>query len=112
LLQSELSILRWFRHTAVTTAHFYEAHELRNCAAGKPSADFWIRDKAACERRLRDVVADEERNTRDALKVVESDVRLDFYYHPFLAVSHTTDMLHEKLRWLEKDRQTLRSSRN
>ena len=82
------------------------------CAAGEPAADFWITDKAACERRLGDVVADEERNTRDALDVVDADVRLDFYYHPFVAVSHTRDMLHEKLRRLENDRQKLPTSRN
>jgi hypothetical protein len=101
LLESEASIVRWFWHTARSTANFYESHRLRECAAsrtiGRPQA-------LACHTQLIGLIDDERSNATAALMVVQNDPRVDLFYHPFLTLSHTEDMIKEKLRMLEHDR--------
>jgi hypothetical protein len=50
------------------------------------------------------LIDDERSNATAALMVVQNDPRVDLFYHPFLTLSHTEDMIKEKLRMLEHDR--------
>lgn len=102
-LESELSVARWFAHTIRTTANFYQAGELRQCvlAAAPPAGT----TREECYRRIVAIVADEEGNTRAALKVLEHDMRLDVYYQPFTAFAHSRDMIAAKLLLLRHDRE-------
>jgi hypothetical protein len=104
VLASELSVARWFQQTLRTTADFYEGYELRNCATGSPSIDFSQHDRAVCYQKLAELVDTEDRNTRDALSTLANDPRLDVYFQPFVAFSHSRAMIEEKLRMLDYER--------
>jgi hypothetical protein len=98
---SEISPIRWFYHTARTEANFYESCQIRDrllALAGQTSrtaSDMTEAEKLL--RRWRDVLQDEESNTRQARPVMAADMRLDFYYGGDHTFSHGTDMLDAKL---------------
>jgi hypothetical protein len=102
MFASELSIARWFQETLRSTANFYEAYELRNCARNN-SSDLSKHDRMVCHEKLVMLVQDEVRNTQAALQTVLADVRLDVYFQPFLGVAHTSEMIKAKLRLLDRE---------
>lgn len=102
---SETSPIRWFYHTARTEANFYESCQLRDrllALAKQPSRT--AEEQAEVGKlyaRWREVLADERRNTEEALPVMAADVRLDFYYGGDHSFPHAADMLREKLRIID-----------
>ncbi|MFH1572250.1 MAG: hypothetical protein ABIL09_29940, partial [Gemmatimonadota bacterium] len=93
---AEASPIRWFYHTARTTANFYESCRLRDRLRSGQSTD-----AAADRARWREVLEDERENARQALPVAAADVRLDFYYGGDHTFPHLAEMLAAKLEVLE-----------
>ena len=100
---AEASAIRWFYHTARTTANFYESCRLRDrllsqiesTSGGDPGAGLedW--------ERWVQVLEDERLNAEEATPIAEADVRLDFYYGGDHTFPHLTDMLNAKLEIID-----------
>jgi hypothetical protein len=94
---AEASAIRWFYHTARTTANFYASCRLRdqlnepNPEAGRLLAEWST------------VLENERANTQAALPVARADVRLDFYYGSDHTFPHLADMLEAKLALLDSE---------
>ncbi len=104
---AEASPIRWFYHTARTEANFYESCQLRDrlrvlADAGVISPTQSIEAEQLWSR-WREVLEDELLNTREALPVMEADMRLDFYFGGDHTFSHGSDMLKAKLEILQKE---------
>lgn len=88
---SEASMVRWFYHIARTEANFYDAFLLRQSLGGMvkqveqgtPLTEDQRDNARVRVQRLREILADELENAREALPVMESDMRLDFAYMGF-----------------------------
>jgi len=101
---SEASIVRWFYHIARTEANFYDAFRPRQSLGamveqveqGTPLT----REQREMAQRLREILADELENAREALPVMESDMRLDFAYMGFCP---GVKMLRKKIELLEAE---------
>ena len=107
MFDAEISPIRWFYHTARTEANFYESCQLRdriravlNDSAASPEA----RNAAKSDFvRWKEVLEDERANTREALPVVEADMRLDCYYGGDHSFSHCADMIRAKLDLMDRE---------
>lgn len=107
MFDAENSPVRWFYHTARTEANFYESCLLRDALlafAGQPEKTPEALEQARERyRRWREVLLDEQANARDALPVMEADMRLDPYYGGDHAFSHGADMIRAKLELVEQE---------
>ncbi len=105
--RSETTPIRWFYHTARTEANFYESCQLRDyfqtlMDAGILSATQTTSAEQSW-RRWKEVLEDELANTQAALPIMETDMRLDFYFGGDHTFSHGSDMLKAKLEILQKE---------
>lgn len=100
--QAETGQIRWFYHTARTEANFYASCILRDrlmaLAAQPMRAAGEVEEGLELCAKWRAVLRDEQRNTRQALPVARTDMRLDFYYGVDHTFPHLLDMLRAKLR--------------
>ncbi len=106
MFDAESSSVRWFFHTARTTANFYEACQLRDkllaCARGE-AKDWPQDDRVKAMQRWREILEDERANTEAAIPLVERDMRLDFYYGSDHTFPHAADMMRAKLEILKTE---------
>jgi len=104
---AEVSPIRWFYHTARTQANFYESCQLRDALrelAALPELSSDQRSEAREKLdRWRAVLRDEVENARQALPVVEADMRLDWYYGGDHTFPHAADMMRAKLEILQHE---------
>jgi len=104
---AECSPIRWLYHTARTQANFYESCQLRDALlrlAEQPERPpDPIEKHREMFKRWKEILLDEQANTRAALPLVQRDMRLDCYYGIDHKFPHTEDMIREKLRLLEKE---------
>ncbi|NUM53392.1 MAG: hypothetical protein HUU46_07095 [Candidatus Hydrogenedentes bacterium] len=107
VFDSDASAIRWFYHTARAHANFYESCQLRDALRALAESETKTPEQLeAAEKqfaRWRDVLLDEKANAETALPVMESDVRLDWYYGGDHTFPHGADMIREKLRMLERE---------
>lgn len=103
---AEYSPVRWFYHTARTEANFYESCRLRDELLELAAGDTGEIDHdaaGAAYTRWRKVLLDERANAEAALKVMQGDVRLDFYFGSDHTFSHGEDMIRAKLELIESE---------
>lgn len=104
---AEDSPIRWFYHTARTEANFYESCQLRDSllafAATPDHSEDELTQMQSHYDRWKEVLSDELENAREALPVMEHDMRLDFYYGSDHTFSHGTDMIKAKIDLLETE---------
>ncbi len=107
MFDAEDSPVRWFYHTARTEANFYESCQLRDrllaFAAQESRTEHQIADARRDYERWREVLLDEKANATEALPVMESDMRLDFYYGGDHNFSHGADMIRAKLEIIDHE---------
>jgi hypothetical protein len=104
---AESGPILWLYHTARTHANFYESCQLRDALAAamkkgslstEEEAD--VTDKLA---RWKVLLEDELANTKDALPLLEADMRLDPYYGGDHTFPHGEDMIKAKLEILQRE---------
>ncbi len=104
---AEASAIRWFYHTARTEANFYESCQLRDRLlelAKKPYLSATEKVEAGEKyARWMEILLDERENTREALPVVQNDMRLDFYYGSDHTFPHAEDMIRAKLKIIDSE---------
>jgi hypothetical protein len=108
MFDSEASMVRWFYHVARTEANFYDAFLLRGALgqrlqqvkSGTPLTDEERGQAAAQMARWRQILLDELANAREALPVMEEDMRLDFHY---MAFCPGPPMIRAKMVLLQKE---------
>jgi hypothetical protein len=106
--EAEAVSIRWFYHAARTAANFHESCVIRdriiNLISEGAVPDEQIKQDM---QRWRAVLIDEKQNAVSALPVMESDMRLDFYYgHNGSGTSphkHGTEMILIKLKLLNNE---------
>jgi hypothetical protein len=107
MFDAEDSPVRWFYHTARTEANFYESCQLRDrllaFTAQKSKTKEQIADARRDYERWREVLLDEKANATESLPVMESDMRLDFYYGGDHNFSHGADMIRAKLEIIDHE---------
>ncbi|HVT30476.1 MAG TPA: hypothetical protein VHE81_20875 [Lacipirellulaceae bacterium] len=97
----------WFYHTARTHSNFYESCRLRDALtalSAKPNLS--AREKADAMAMLaawKNVLEDERQNTKQALPLVQHDMRLDPYYGGDHTFSHGAQMIEAKLAILQQE---------
>ena len=105
--QAESSPIRWFYHTARTEANFYESCQLRDhiqaLADKEVLSSTQLVEAEQLWKRWKEVLEDELLNTKEALPIMEADMRLDFYFGGDHTFSHGSDMLMAKLEILQKE---------
>ena len=105
---SEASMVQWFYHIARTEANFYDSFLIRREFEGlvarleeganlseeerREAHDEWV--------RWREILNDELENAREALPVMEADMRLDFRYFRY---APGPEMIRAKIRILQKE---------
>ncbi len=104
---AEASPLLWFYHTARTHSNFYESCQLRNALAVLVNkASLSAEDKSDAKNKLarwKKVLEDELENTREALPLLQQDMRLDPYYGGDHTFPHGEKMIEAKLPILQKE---------
>jgi len=99
--------IRWFFHTARTQANFYESCLLRDRLLGFAERERRTPDEIenaqSAYDRWRAVLVDEKDNAAESLSVMQSDVRLDFYYAEEHAFAHGADMIRAKLELIDRE---------
>jgi len=102
---AETSSIRWFYHTARTTANFHESCRLRDGllspARGESSRGGDAGDTLEDWEQWAQVLEDERDNTEAAVPVAEADMRLDFYYGSDHTFPHLAEMLAAKLEIID-----------
>jgi hypothetical protein len=97
----------WFHHTARTHSNFYKSCALRDSLTallGKPSLTEAEHDDAVANlAEWKRILEDELRNTKEALPLVESDMRLDPYFGSDHTFSHGARMIEAKLKLLDEE---------
>jgi hypothetical protein len=104
---AEASPILWFYHTARTHANFYESCELRNSIlslAAKPSLTADGKQNAQVKLAAwKELLEDELANTREALPLIQQDMRLDCYYGGDHTFPHGEKMIEAKLKILQNE---------
>ncbi len=104
---AEAGPILWFYHTARTHSNFYESCRLRDALAGiskKPPLK--ANEKAEATRMLvswQKILEDERDNTREALPLIQQDMRLDCYYGGDHSFPHGEKMIQAKLAILQQE---------
>jgi hypothetical protein len=104
---AEASSILWFYHTARTHSNFYESCELRDAIVKLVAK----RELTADERNdanlklsaWKKILQDELANTREALPVIQQDMRLDPYYGGDHTFPHGEKMIEAKLKILQAE---------
>ncbi len=108
MFDSEASMVAWFYHVARTEANFYDAFLLRrdlgNLLEGVKSGKSLTGEErqmaVARMGRWREILKDELANAKEALPIMEADMRLDFRYMGFCP---GPEMIRAKIAILEKE---------
>lgn len=108
MFDSEALMVRWFYHIARTEANFYDAFLLQrslHCLLERVKAGTSLTEEeregaAAMMVRWREILNDELENSREALPVMEADMRLDFRYMGFCP---GPKMIRAKIGLLQKE---------
>jgi hypothetical protein len=102
---AEASPILWFYHTARTHANFYESCQLRDAVMAEVCKTSLKDDESAAAlqklARWKEVLEDEQRNTEEALPLLQRDMRLDPYYGGDHTFSHGETMIEAKLKILD-----------
>lgn len=105
--QAEISSIRWFYHTARTEANFYESCRIRDRLrelAEKPQlAGEESKEAGELYTRWLLVLSDELENAREALPIMENDVRLNFKYGGDHTFEDGAEMIRAKIQLLESE---------
>jgi hypothetical protein len=104
---AEAGPILWFYHTARTHSNFYESCRLRD-ALGELSKNMPLKadDKTKATQMLASwlkILVDEQENTREALPLIQQDMRLDPYYGGDHTFPHGEKMIQAKLGILHKE---------
>jgi hypothetical protein len=104
---AEASSILWFYHTARTHSNFYESCELRDAiAALTKKRTITTDEKNVANTKLaawKKILEDEFTNTREALPLIQHDMRLDCYYGGDHTFPHGEKMIEAKLKILEQE---------
>lgn len=104
---AEAGPILWFYHTARTHSNFYESCQLRDAVAGlSKKTPLTATDKTEATRILASwlkVLEDERENTRDALPLIQQDMRLDCYFGGDHTFPHGEKMIEAKLAILQQE---------
>jgi hypothetical protein len=104
---AEAGPILWFYHTARTHSNFYESCEFRDAVAAlakKPTLT--VAEKVNASEKLvrwKAILEDELENTRQALPLIQKDMRLDPYYGGDHTFPHGANMIEAKLVILQKE---------
>jgi hypothetical protein len=97
----------WFYHTARTHSNFYESCQLRDgLGALSKKTPLKANDKTEASRMLASwlkILEDERENTREALPLIQQDMRLDPYYGGDHTFPHGEKMIQAKLATLQQE---------
>jgi hypothetical protein len=104
---AEAGPILWFYHTARTHSNFYESCRLRD-ALGELSKNMPLKadEKIKATQMLASwlkILEDEQENTREALPLIQQDMRLDPYYGGDHTFPHGEKMIEAKLAILQQE---------
>jgi hypothetical protein len=104
---AEAGPILWFYHTARTHSNFYESCRLRDALADLSKKTPLKPDEKAESSRLLaswlKILEDERENTREALPLIQQDMRLDPYYGGDHTFPHGEKMIEAKLAILQQE---------
>ena len=104
---AEASSIRWFFRTARTHVNFFRSCEYRSLFFPDPEIPDPRRSDRDRDDQLieqwRSVLIDERDNAREALPLMEADVRLDFHYGGDHCFAHGADMIRAKLDLIDDE---------
>ena len=107
---AEDSSVQWFYRTARTEANFYESCMIRDRVLALTAQSSRTAEETAEAKekiaRWKEILADDEENTRAAQAIIDLDPRLDAYFGGDHTFSHTADMLKTKLGLLQTEQET------
>jgi hypothetical protein len=107
MFDAEAGPILWFYHTARTHSNFYESCRLRDkMAALLNKESLNANEKTDAMQTLaswRKILEDERENTREALPLIQRDMRLDCYYGGDHTFPHGEKMIQAKLAILEQE---------
>jgi hypothetical protein len=104
---AEAGPILWFYHTARTHSNFYESCRLRDALADlSKKTPLNTNEQAEATRliaRWLKILEDEKENTREALPLIQQDMRLDCYYGGDHSFPHGEKMIQAKLAILQQE---------
>jgi hypothetical protein len=107
MFDAEAGPILWFYHTARTHSNFYESCQLRDALASlskkTPLKSNEKLEAAQMLARWQKILEDERENTREALPLIQQDMRLDCYYGGDHTFPHGEKMIQAKLAILQQE---------